>query len=38
MRYIVIGGSGFVGVYTIFALQEAMQTGRLKQGEILCLD
>ena len=32
MRYIVIGGSGFVGVYTIRAILDSLQ------GKVLCLD
>ena len=38
MRYVVFGGSGFVGRYTIAALQRAMAQKRIKRGEILCVD
>lgn len=38
MRYIVIGGSGFVGSYTITALRESIAQGRIDSGEIICLD
>lgn len=38
MRYIVIGGSGFVGSYTIAALQESIAQGCIDSGEIVCLD
>ena len=38
MRYVVFGGSGFVGRYTIAALQRAMAESRIKRGEILCVD
>ncbi len=38
MRYVVFGGSGFVGRYTIAALQRAMAQNRIKCGEILCVD
>lgn len=38
MRYIVIGGSGFVGSYTIAALVESMANNRIEKAEIFCLD
>lgn len=38
MRYIVIGGSGFVGRYTLSALAQAMQNSRIVRGEIINLD
>lgn len=38
MRYIVLGGSGFVGSYTIAALAESMAKNRIDSGEIICLD
>lgn len=38
MRYIVIGGSGFVGSYTIAALVESVANNRIDSGEIFCLD
>lgn len=38
MRYIIIGGSGFVGGYTIAALLESMKQGRVDSGKIICLD
>lgn len=38
MRYIVFGGSGFVGYWAIKALQEAISLSRIKNGEIICLD
>lgn len=38
MRYIVFGGGGFVGRYTIKALQEAMQNARIAKGKIICVD
>lgn len=38
MRYIVFGGSGFVGRYTIKALQEAMQNSHIAKGQIICAD
>lgn len=38
MRYIVLGGSGFVGSYTIAALAESMANSRIQKAEIFCLD
>lgn len=38
MRYIVLGGSGFVGSYTIAALVESMANSRIQKAEIFCLD
>ena len=38
MRYIVLGGSGFVGSYTIAALVESMANNRIEKAEIFCLD
>ncbi len=38
MRYIIFGGSGFVGRYAVAALQEAMANSRIEQGEIVCVD
>ncbi len=38
MRYIVLGGSGFVGSYTIAALAESMANNRIQKAEIFCLD
>ncbi|MGX2982092.1 NAD-dependent epimerase/dehydratase family protein [Helicobacter sp. 23-1045] len=37
-RYIVIGGSGFVGKYAINALKEAIEISRIKKGEIINID
>ena len=38
MRYIIFGGSGFVGRYAVAALQEAMANSRIEKGEIVCVD
>lgn len=38
MRYIVLGGSGFVGSYTIAALAESMANSCIQKAEIFCLD
>lgn len=38
MRYIVFGGSGFVGTYTLQALKKAMLENRIENGEIIALD
>lgn len=38
MRYLIFGGSGFVGRYTINFLLEAMQNSRIEKGEIINFD
>lgn len=38
MRYLVFGGSGFVGLYVLKALNLAMKNAQIQRGEILCLD
>ena len=37
-RYVVFGGSGFVGVYAINALKMAIDSARIKKGEIVNID
>ncbi len=38
MRYIVFGGAGFVGGYTLRALLESIFTGKIPKGSIVCID
>lgn len=38
MRYIVIGGGGFVGNYALAALRKAFAESRIEKGEIIALD
>lgn len=37
-RYVVLGGSGFVGVYAIGALKMAIDSARIEKGEIINID
>lgn len=38
MRYVVLGGSGFVGIYTIRAILDSISARGVPESKVLCLD